>query len=76
MKTPKEIIEYLKKQSWYDEFVTNTKDWYKGHQNRINYIIDGYEGEYTIIMAFNWSNYNLNFDWSSINDNFIEWYNS
>lgn len=76
MKKPNKIAEYLKKQSWYDEFVANTKDWHKGHQNRIDYIVNGYEYEYTIIMAFNWSNYNLNFDWSSINDTFIEWYNS
>lgn len=76
MKTPKEIIEYLKKQSWYDEFVSNVKDYHKDNFDRINDIINGHEGELTIQSAFIWKKYKNHSYWSNIDDTFVEWYNS
>lgn len=77
MKTPKEIVEYLKKQPWYDEFVSNVKDYHNDDDlDMIDSVLNGYEGKYTILCAFYWPDYSSNSDWLLINDAFVEWYNS
>lgn len=76
MKTPAEIKEYLKKQLWYNEFVSNIKEYHNDDPDMINSILNGYKGNDTILCAFYWPDYNSNLDWLLINDAFVEWYNS
>lgn len=76
MKKPNEIAEYLKKQSWYDEFVDNVSKWHKATPNKIKDILNGYKGELTIQLGFLWSAYSNPKYWQDIDDAFVEWYNS
>lgn len=85
MKTEKEIAEWLKQQSWYNEFVENIKIHCKHNgintNLKLSSILSGKCNMNTIIAAFHWGNYpHNNIDggeyWRNINLDFINWYNS
>lgn len=76
MKTPIKIKEYLKKQPWYNEFVSNVKDYHNDDPDMIDSVLNGYEGNDTIVCAFYWLDYSSNLDWQLVNNEFVNWYNN
>lgn len=81
MKTPEEIVDWLKSHEWYDSFVKNLKDNYAKDEEkgiRDSYL-NGLEGRSTILGAFRWSEHPYNRKdganfWSIVHDDFKEWF--
>lgn len=74
MKNPEEIVEWLKSHDWYEEFVSNTKDYYKNQPYKVINILNGLKKEETIIRAFVWNDYPSEINWNKVNKEFIKWY--
>lgn len=83
MKTPEEIVDWLKGHKWYRSYVKNvtsnySKDYEKGIRDSY---LNGENGTDTIIAAFRWSEYpyrrrsGIKF-WGFVHDEFIKWYNT
>lgn len=74
MKTPKQIKEYIRKQSWYESF-RNHVNHSVGSLSRHFYILFGKAGEDTIRRAFPWDKTleGAHF-WIRVDRNFREWY--
>lgn len=83
MKTPAEIIDWLKSHKWYDSYVLNTSldltD--NNYEDEIGKYIKGKKGIHTIDGAFLWYRYpygkydGITF-WSKVHKEFLEWFNS
>lgn len=78
MKTPEEVIEWLKNQGieFYKKFCQNVIRFNEGHDNFCQNLSKGLYGIGTIEVAFPWDKTEQGSKfWSKINDEFVEWYN-
>lgn len=81
MKTPEEIVDWLKSHEWYPSYVLNTNLSLtaNNHEDEIGKFIRGEKGIHTIDGAFLWSKYPYGkYDgvtfWSKVHKEFLEWF--
>lgn len=82
MKTPAEIVAWLKSHKWYRSYIKHTRSNFTDVEPNIaNKFINGEKGIDTIIGAFIWSKHpyrkknGVSF-WGNIDDEFKEWFKS
>ena len=83
MKTPVEIVAWLKSHEWYDSYILNTCLYLTANncENEMGKYIKGEKDIHTIDGAFLWSKYPYGkYDgvtfWSRVNKEFLEWFKS